>query len=75
MHTFLLFSAAFLACTVEMVEALTIVLAVAVTRGWRSAAAALRPHWRRWPRSSPPWGPRSRNCRSTRCGSSWGRCS
>ena len=45
MHTFLLFSAAFLACTVEMVEALTIVLAVAVTRGWRSArrgvAAAL----------------------------------
>jgi uncharacterized membrane protein len=45
MHTFLLFAAAFLACTVEMVEALTIVLAVAVTRGWRSAgrgvAAAL----------------------------------
>jgi uncharacterized membrane protein len=38
MHTFLLFAAAFLACTVEMVEALTIVLAVAVTRGWRSAA-------------------------------------
>jgi uncharacterized membrane protein len=45
MHTFLLVAAAFLACTVEMVEALTIVLAVAVTRGWRSAgwgvAAAL----------------------------------
>lgn len=38
MHTFLLFAAAFLACAVEMVEALTIVLAVAVTRGWRSAA-------------------------------------
>jgi uncharacterized membrane protein len=37
--------ASFLACAVEMVEALTIVLAVAVTRGWRSArlgvAAAL----------------------------------
>src|SRR5690348_13391711 len=33
----LLVGAAFLACTVEMVEALTIVLAVAVTRGWRSA--------------------------------------
>jgi uncharacterized membrane protein len=37
--------AAFFACAVEMVEALTIVLAVAVTRGWRSAgwgvAAAL----------------------------------
>jgi uncharacterized membrane protein len=45
MHSALLVVAAFLACTVEMVEALTIVLAVAVTRGWRSAgwgvAAAL----------------------------------
>jgi uncharacterized membrane protein len=45
MHNALLVIAAFLACTVEMVEALTIVLAVAVTRGWRSAgwgvAAAL----------------------------------
>jgi uncharacterized membrane protein len=29
--------AVFLACSVEMVEALTIVLAVGVTRGWRSA--------------------------------------
>jgi uncharacterized membrane protein len=33
----LLFLAAFFACAVEMVEALTIVLAVGVTRGWRSA--------------------------------------
>ena len=45
MHNALLVLAAFLACTVEMVEALTIVLAVGVTRGWRSAgwgvAAAL----------------------------------
>jgi uncharacterized membrane protein len=45
MHNVLLVLAAFLASTVEMVEALTIVLAVAVTRGWRSAgwgvAAAL----------------------------------
>jgi uncharacterized membrane protein len=45
MHSVLLVLAAFLACTVEMVEATTIVLAVAVTRGWRSAgwgvAAAL----------------------------------
>ena len=43
--TCLLFAAAFLASAVEMVEALTIVLAVGVTRGWRSAgwgvAAAL----------------------------------
>jgi len=31
-----LFSTAFLASAVEMVEALTIVLAVGVTRGWRS---------------------------------------
>jgi uncharacterized membrane protein len=38
MTTFFLFLAAFLACAVEMVEALTIVLAVGVTRGWRSAA-------------------------------------
>jgi uncharacterized membrane protein len=45
MHSVLLVCAALLASTVEMVEALTIVLAVAVTRGWRSAgwgvAAAL----------------------------------
>jgi uncharacterized membrane protein len=45
MHSVLLVVAAFLASTVEMVEALTIVLAVGVTRGWRSAgwgvAAAL----------------------------------
>src|SRR6202140_4025642 len=45
MHSVLLVVAAFLASTVEMVEALPIVLAVGVTRGWRSAgwgvAAAL----------------------------------
>src|SRR4051812_21443027 len=33
------FSSAFLASAVEMVEALTIVLAAAVARGWRSALA------------------------------------
>src|SRR5260221_6060971 len=38
MHSVLLVAAAFLASAVEMVEALTIVLAVAVPRGWRSAA-------------------------------------
>jgi uncharacterized membrane protein len=37
MSVLFLFAAAFLACAVEMVEALTIVLAVAVVRGWRSA--------------------------------------
>src|SRR6266403_4816604 len=37
MHSVLLVLAAFLASAVEMVEALTIVLAVGVTRGWRSA--------------------------------------
>jgi uncharacterized membrane protein len=36
-----LFLAAFLACSVEMVEALTIVLAVGVTRSWRSAMAGV----------------------------------
>jgi uncharacterized membrane protein len=44
-HVALIIAAAFLAAAVEMVEALTIVLAVGVTRGWRSAgwgvAAAL----------------------------------
>src|SRR6476659_4055972 len=44
-HDAVLVAASFLACAVEMVEALTIVLAVGVTRGWRSAiigtAAAL----------------------------------
>jgi uncharacterized membrane protein len=35
-HNVFLFIAAFLASAVEMVEALTIVLAVGVTRGWRS---------------------------------------
>jgi uncharacterized membrane protein len=36
-HDAFLVAASFLACAVEMVEALTIVLAVGVTRGWRSA--------------------------------------
>lgn len=37
MHNVLLFGSAFLASCVEMVEAMTIILAVGVTRGWRSA--------------------------------------
>jgi len=37
MHNVLLFGSAFLASSVEMVEAMTIILAVGVTRGWRSA--------------------------------------
>ena len=36
-----LIASAFLACAVEFVEALTIVLAAGVTRGWRSALAGL----------------------------------
>jgi len=36
-HSVILVVAATVACVVEMVEALTIVLAVGVTRGWRSA--------------------------------------
>ena len=59
--TFVLLASVFLASSVEMVEALTIVVAVGVTRGWRSAlegvAAALgtlgRPGaWPSAPRSS-----------------------
>ncbi len=37
MNDFFLIAASFLASSVEMVEALTIVLAVGLTRGWRSA--------------------------------------
>ncbi len=36
-----LFASAFLACAVEMVEALTIVLASGLSRGWRSSLAGL----------------------------------
>jgi len=39
--TFFLIASAFLASAVEFVEALTIVLAAGVTRGWRSALAGL----------------------------------
>src|SRR5579871_347350 len=41
MHNALLAAAAFLACAVEMVEALTIVLAVALTRGWKSVRVGI----------------------------------
>ena len=41
MSTTILFLAAFFASAVEMVEALTIVLAVGVTRGWRSTMAGV----------------------------------
>jgi uncharacterized membrane protein len=41
MHSAVLALAAFLACAVEMVEALTIVLAVALTRGWRSVRVGI----------------------------------
>jgi uncharacterized membrane protein len=35
----------FLACTVEAVEALTIVLAVGTTRGWAGALGGSAPRW------------------------------
>jgi uncharacterized membrane protein len=38
-HDLLLFGAVFLACAVEGVEAVTVVLAAGLTRGWRSALA------------------------------------
>jgi uncharacterized membrane protein len=41
MHNVLLFVSAFLASSVEMVEAMTIILAVGVTRGWRSAIVGI----------------------------------
>ena len=41
MRSVILVAATFLACSVEMVEALTIVLAAGVTRGWRSALFGL----------------------------------
>jgi uncharacterized membrane protein len=40
-HSVLLAAAVFLACAVEMVEALTIVLAVALTRGWHAVRHAI----------------------------------
>ena len=68
-HSVLLVLAAFLACAVEMVEALTIVLAVGVTRGLaigRRGASAR--HSAVWRSSSPRSAPRWRICRSIRCG-------
>ncbi|MPZ49613.1 MAG: hypothetical protein GEU75_10010 [Dehalococcoidia bacterium] len=41
MKDILLVAASFLACSVEMVEAMTIVLAVGVTRGWKAALAGV----------------------------------
>jgi uncharacterized membrane protein len=41
LHDILLVGAAFLASAVEMVEAMTIVLAVGITRGWRTALAGV----------------------------------
>ena len=51
----------FLAAAVEFVEALTIVLAMGVTRGWRSALPGWRPRWR-----CSRWSPCSRATRSRR---------
>ncbi|MGI8648415.1 MAG: hypothetical protein DLM55_12250 [Acidimicrobiales bacterium] len=45
MRDFLLVLAVFAACVVETVEALTIVLAVGVTRGWRSTLRGVAAGW------------------------------
>jgi len=41
MHNILLVASAFLASSVEMVEAITIILAVGVTKGWRTALSGV----------------------------------
>ncbi len=43
MNALFVILASFLASSVEMVEALTIVLAVGLINGWRTALLALRP--------------------------------
>ena len=48
----------FLACAVEAVEALTIVLAVGFTRSWRSAFTGVGVATSCWPRSPRPWARR-----------------
>ena len=48
----------FLACAVEAVEALTIVLAVGTTRSWRSALSGAEPRWWRLPVTTAILGPR-----------------
>ena len=67
MHEVLLVAASFLACAVEMVEALTIVLAVGVTRGWRSAIIGTTTALGALTVVVAALGPRSRCCRSTAC--------
>jgi uncharacterized membrane protein len=62
-----LFLSAFLASVVEMVEALTIVLAAGVTRGWRSTLIGVGAALLALQRSSACSAHRSPGCRSTRC--------
>lgn len=49
MDTLLLVGTALLASAVEMVEALTMVLAVRLPRGWHSALTGSRRRLVRWP--------------------------
>ena len=73
--TVVLVVSTFLASAVEMVEALTIVFALGVTRGWRSATIGVARGVRARSRSSSlPSVPRSPRSRSRRCGSSSARC-
>ena len=72
MQTFIVILGSFAASAVEMVEALTIVLAVGVTRGWRSTALGVRrrarrsDRGRRLVRSRPDADPHRRAARRRR---------
>ena len=67
MRSVILVAAAFLACAVEMVEALTIVLAVALTRGWRSVRLGIAAAFVALAAVVAALGPALTRSRSTRC--------
>ena len=71
--TVLVVVGAFLASTVEMVEALTIVLAVGITRGWRSTLLGAAAAVATLAVLVAALGPALTESRSPRCGSWWVR--